>query len=130
NRLELIVREHVVVQVAGLEVPGRQDQVRRLNGLDDIQDREPPALQHRRVQVDVDLADLAALDRRRGDIGQLLALRGDRVKGQVIEPPLVQVAAGDGHEGGRDVRHVELDDEGLENAGGEVVEDRGDELHH
>src|SRR5207245_10322579 len=67
DRLELIVREHVVVEVAGLEVAGREDQVRRLDRLDDVEDREPPRLQHRWVQIDVDLADLAAFDRRRGD---------------------------------------------------------------
>ena len=130
DRLELIVREHVVVEVAGLEVAGREDQVRRLDRLDDVQDREPPPLQHRRVQIDVDLADLAAFDRRRGDIRQLLDLWGDGVEREVVESALVKVAAGDGHERGRDVRHVELDDEGLENAGGQLVQDLGDALHH
>src|SRR5207302_7629315 len=123
DRPNLVVREHVVIQVAGLEVAGREDQVRRFDGFDDVQDREPPPLQQRRVQVDVDLADLATFDRRRGDIGQLLDLRRDRVESQVVKSSLVQIAAGNGHEGGRNVRHVELDDKGLEDAGREVVED-------
>ncbi len=130
DRLELIVRKDVVIEIARLQIAGGQDEVRGLDGLDDVQDREPAGLQERGVQVDVDLADLPALDRRGGDVVDLLDLRGDGVVGQVVERALVEVAAGDGDQRHGNVRDVELDDEGLQNAGRQIGLDLRHPLHH
>ena len=50
--------------------------------------------------------------------------------GQVVQSPLVEIVAGDRHEGDGDIGDVELDDEGLQNAGREAVENLSDALHH
>ena len=110
--------------------PGRQNEVGGLDGFDDIEDREAPGIQERRVEIDVDLADLPAFDGGGGDVGDLLDLRRNRIEGQVVEGPFVEIVAGDRHEGDGDIGDVELDDEGLQNAGREAVENLGDALHH
>src|SRR5207247_3642417 len=130
DRLELRVGKDIVIEVAGFDVPRRQDQVRGLHRLHDVEDRESPRLKSRGIQADIDLADLAAFDGRRRHIRQLLELRGDRVKGQIVETAFVQIRARHGHERHGDVRHVELDDERLLDAGRQLVQNLSDALHH
>ena len=129
-RLELGVGEHIVVEVAGFDVAGRQDQVRRLHGLDDVEDRKASRLQQSRIQIDIDLPYLSSLHRGGRDVGDLFDLRGDSVVGQVVERPFVEVAAGSRHEGDGNVGDVELDDERLKNTRRQAVQDLGDALHH
>ncbi|CAE6698544.1 hypothetical protein NSPZN2_10593 [Nitrospira defluvii] len=127
---ELGVGEHVVVEVPGLDVARRQDQVGGLHRLDDVEDRQASRLEQCRVQIDVDLPDLPALYRGGRDVGDLFDLRGNGVVGQVVECPFVKVAAGCSHERDGNIGDVELDDKGLENAGWQAVQDLGDALHH
>ena len=87
-------------------------------------------MQQRRVEIDIDLADLAAFNGGGRDIGDLLDLRRDRIEGQVVERPFVEIVARDRHDRDRNVGDVELDDKGLQNAGREAVQNLGDALHH
>ena len=130
HRLELRIREHVVVEVARFDVTRRKNQVGGLHGLDHIEDGESARLQQRRVQVDVDLANFPALNRSGCDVSDLFNLRRDGVIGQIVEPSFVEVAARYRDHGDGNIGDVELDDERLQNTGRQAVEDLGDALHH
>ncbi len=118
---DLRIREKIVVLAPDLDVPGRQDQVGEVDGIDDLDHRKIAGKEFPGIHVDVDLADLAAVDRRLGDVGQLLKLGLDRVVGQIIELDLVHLRIRDGQGDNGNVGDVELQDEGLLDAGGKLV---------
>src|SRR5690348_13552697 len=123
NRLdgaELVVGEDVVIEVAGLDVPRGQNEVRSLDRFHHVQNRQAAGIEQGRVQINVDLADLSAFDGRGGDVGDLFDLRRDGVEGQVIERSLIEVVAGDSDEGDGNVRDVELDDKRLQDSRGQA----------
>ena len=113
NGAELVIGEDVVVEIAGLDIARRENQIGGFDRLHDIQDRQPTRIEQRRIEIDVDLADLAAFDRGGGDVGNLFDLRSDRIERKVIQRPFIQIVAGDSDKGDRNIRDVELDDEGL-----------------
>ncbi len=75
------------------------------------------------------MADSPAFNRGCRDIGDLFDLGGDGVVRQIVEGSFVQFVTGDRHDGDRDVGYVKFDDKGLQDAGGEAVQNLGDALH-
>src|SRR4029079_13079956 len=111
------------------DVARGENQIGSLHGFDDVEDREAASISPCRVEVDVDLTDTALLHRSCGDVGDLFNLWGNRIRGQVVEGPFVEIVAGDRHKGDWDIGDVELDDEGLPDAGRKAIENLGDTLH-
>ncbi len=130
DRSELVVGEDVVIEVAGLDIARRQNQVGGFDGAHDVKDGQPAGIQERGVEIDVDLTNLAAFDRRRRHVRELFDLRGDGIEGEVVEGALIQIAPGDRDKRDRNIGDVKLDDEGLQDPGGQAVENLGDPLHH
>src|SRR5213594_3950929 len=110
---ELVVGVDVVVEPAHFDVACRQQEVRVVDGADDVEHREALGEELVAVQVDRDLPYFAAVHRGRGHAAQALELGLDRVVGEVIQLLLVEPAARRGDEAHRDVREVEPKDEGL-----------------
>jgi hypothetical protein len=105
-------RRHVqlVAQFGVVEGPGRQQRVVLGDGALHVLQRQPDGGQFVRIDVDVDLAHEPAVHERLRDAGDPLQLRLDRLGGQGIELPGVQVAAAHHDLGHRDVGDVELQD--------------------
>ena len=93
-----------------------------------LEDGQALGVQLVAVEVHGDLAHFAAADRRRRDAAQPLDLTLDDVVGQIVELPLVEVAAGDGDQRHRDVRQVIADDERLLDVPRQRVQDLLDPL--
>jgi hypothetical protein len=127
--MELVIGEDVVVEIAGLDIARREDQIRGFDRLHDIQDRQPTRIEQCRIQINVDLADLAAFHGGGGDVGNLFNLGSDRIESKVIQRPFVQRVAGNSNEGHRNVRDVELDDKRLKYTRRQAVQDLGNPLH-
>jgi hypothetical protein len=100
------------------------------DGAHDLEDGQPLGEQLVAVQVHGDLTHLAAVDRRRRHAAQTLDLGLDDVVGEIVELPLVEVAARHGDQGHRDVRQVVADDERLLDAPRQRVQDLLDALDH
>src|SRR5688572_16205603 len=129
NGAELVIGEDVVVEIAGLDIARREDQIRGFDRLHNIQDRQPTRIEQCRIQINVDLADLAAFHGGGGDVGNLFNLGSDRIERKVIQRPFVQGVAGDSDEGHRNIRDVELDDKRLKYTRRQAVQDLGNPLH-
>ncbi len=112
-----VVELHVVFELADLGGAGGDDQVLVGDGGLDILGRQAFGLQRRGIEVDLDLAHLAAVGRGGGGAGNGGQRRADEVLGRVVDLLLAQGRAGigdlqDRHGGGAVVQHLGRGDAG------------------
>src|SRR4029077_18624834 len=111
DQLELVVREHVVVDVANLDVARRHEEVRVIDRANHVQDRDALRVQEIAVEVNRDLPDLAPVHVGGRHPVDPLDLRVHRVVRDVVELTLVEAASRHGQEANRNVGKIGTYDE-------------------
>ena len=111
------VGAHRVLGVADLRRARRQRQVLRIDRIDDVERRQAPRQQLGRIDIDHDLAVLAAGRRRQGDAGNRRQLLAHAVDAVVVELLLVEPVGAEADLQHRHARGVELHDDRRLDAG-------------
>ena len=112
------VRPDVVLFVADLCVPEGQRQVLGVDGIDDVERREPFGQKLRRIDIDHDLPVLAAGRRRQRDARNRRQLLADAVDAVIVELLLVERVGAEAELQDRNARGIELHHDRRLDAGG------------
>ncbi|ARF90813.1 putative autotransporter protein [Burkholderia cenocepacia] len=124
DRLRAAVHLHVVFVRADFRGAARQDQVLRVDRVHDVDRREPLRLQRARIEIDDDLADLAAERQRHRRALDGRELRADEAVAEVVQLLLGERVARQPELQDRHRRRVVRDDVRRQRAGRQDAQDR------
>ena len=124
HELDHAVGVHVVVELADLDVAGRQQEALRVDRGDDLARRDAARQHALPIQEHRDLPDRPPKAGRHEDAGHIGQLRAHAEVGQVPHLLLAQRLAADGEGADRQAGRAELDDDRGEHALGQVAQGR------
>ncbi len=85
----------VVFELADLRGAGRQNQILRIHGVDDIERGQAFRLERGRLDIDHHLALLAAVGPRHGRPGHGRELRADKIRAEIVQLLFGQALTGE-----------------------------------
>jgi len=122
------VGKHVEIAIAGFQIAAGQKQIGRTHGPNHVEHAQVAGAEGVSVHFDDKLALFASAGGGGRDAGDVLKLRFDDVVSEVVKLFFIEGIGGNSNGDDGNVGDVELEDEGLLNAGWKRVEDLGHAL--